>query len=284
MNRYPYHRYLRYLVLEGDDVESIRRHIGAELGFFAPLEEDVQFLIDTLYAGRLITEDWRKKNEVDLFEEAGHDMEQAHWIVETGPARAVAEKALLDRVSARNTATILSMKFGLSYVITERAVSLFRRGWWDTESLTAVDFARYYRLRGERKPDPPPGVPLHMRPAAAAWAEGVLPDETELSTDDIVRSLQVDAFMHYERARSTPGAANQEEARKWAVIALRTSQLRKPKTPAKGAGATGQGTLPGLKPAIYTPDQATPSIEDIQAVNAGDEDDGDAGEGNDDPI
>ncbi len=272
MTRYPYHRYLRYLVLEGDDAEEIRRHV-VDLGFIPPTAEDVEFLRSTLVAGRLIDDEWRVRCEVDMFAEQSPEMEQAHWIVETAAVRACVERALFDRVPVRHCATIATLKFG--HTVTERAVGLFRRGWWDTEELSTLDFAAYFQLQGRRKPDPPEGVPLHLRPAAAAWAEGILPGEEDLSTDDIVRALQVDAFMHYERARMVPSPSMQDEARKWAVIALRTSQIRKPKGPAKKE----QGDLPGLKPAVYYPDHASPSLADLD--QAGDDDGGD---GNDDPI
>lgn len=258
MTRVPYHRYLRYLVLAGDSADEITSHL-LDLGYLPPPPEDIAFLRDTLVKGRLLTDEWRARCEVDMFDDTSADMDQAHWLVETAPARVVAERALLDKVPQRHVATIVTLKFART--VSERAVSLFRRGWWDTEELTAVDFAAYLARAGTRKPDPPAGVPLHLRPAAAAWAQGILPPEEELSTDDIIRALQVDAFMHYERARTIPSPSKQEEARKWAQLALRVSQVRRPKASGK---VGGQQELPGLKPAVYYPDVQAPALEDIE--------------------
>lgn len=257
--------------MEGDEAAEIASHL-VDLGYIAPTDDDVEFLYNTLVKGRLIDDGWRARCDVDMFDEQSPEMDQAHWIVETETVRACVERALFDRVPVRHVATIATLKFGRT--VSERAVSLFRRGWWDTEELTTLDFAAYFALQGQRKPDPPEGVPLHMRPAAAAWNAGILPSEDDLSTDDIVRALQVDAFMHYERARVIPSPSSQDEARKWAIIALRTSAIRKPKVVKKE-----QAELPGLKPAVYYPQHSTPSLADLEQAADDDGDDGD-----DDPI
>lgn len=265
MNRYPYHRYLRYLVIDGERTDEIQSHLS-DLDYAPPTTEDVDFLRRTLVTGRIVDDAWRERCEVDMFEESSDDMTMAHKIVETGVMRGVCERALLDRVPVRHVSTILTLKFGLR--VTERAVSLFRRGWWDTETLSIIDFANYYRAKGDRKPDPPAGVPVHMRGAAAAWEHGILPAEDELSTEDIVRALQVDAFMHYERARMVPSPAMQNEARKWAALALKTSQIRAPKTV-----KTDQPSLPGLKAQVYYPEQHAPSLADLEQPGDTDDDD-----------
>lgn len=270
MTRYPFHRYLRYLILEGDDAVEVQRHI-ADLGYIPPTTEDIEFLRATLVTGHIVDAAWRTRCEVDMFDDDSPEMSQAHWIVETGIVRACVERALFDKVSARHCALIVSLKFG--HACSEQAIALFRRGWWDTETLTAIDFAHYFELQGRRKPDPPDGVPLHIRPAAAAWAQGVLPAEEDLSTDDIIRTLQVDSFMQYEQARVVPSPGSQDEARKWAIIALRTSQIRKPKSAKRE-----QQELPGLKPKVYYPGTPAPSLADLEQAD----DDGDTD--NDDPI
>lgn len=264
MNRYPYHRYLRYLVLDGERTEEIQTHLS-DLDYAPPSDEDVDFLRDTLVTNRIVDDAWRARCEVDMFDEVDDDMTMAHKIVETGVMRKVCEQALLERVPVRHVSTILTLKFG--FKVSERAVSLFRRGWWDTEALSLIDFAAYFRAKGERKPDPPVGVPVHMRSAAAAWAHGILPSEDEMSTDDIVRALQVDAFMHYERARSVPSLAMQAEARKWAQLALRTSQIRAPKTL-----KNEKDQLPGLQAKVYYPERSAPSLADIEQPGADDDD------------
>lgn len=264
MTRYPFHRYLKYLVLEGDDNQEIQNHLF-DLGYVAPSTEDIEFLRETLVAGRLIDAAWRTACGVDMFDSDSADLAQAHWIVETGLVRECIERALVEKIGVRHTATIATLRFGKS--VTEAAVRFFRDGWWDTESLTLIDFAEYLALVGKKKPDPPLGVPLHMRAAAAAWAEGILPPEEDLSTDDIMRALQVDAFMQYERARVSMSPEARDEARKWAALALRTSQLRKPKSSKRD-----QPELPGMKPAVYYPDYDAPSQAELEQP-AEDEDD-----------
>ena len=230
-------------------------------------------LRSTLYTGRFIDAEWRQKCEVDIFDEESDDVDGMNWILDNPPARRVVEKALLDGTSARHCANIVTMKFGRA--ISERAASLYRRCYWDTEALTKIDFAHYYARGGQRKPDPPPpSVPLEARGAFTAWEEGIVPDEEELSTEKIMRTIQVDAFMCFEKARAKPTPEAQDDARKWAVLAMRASQFRKPK-----ASSKGQEQLPGLKPAVYYPEFNTPTLADLEDAGDGNDDDS-----NDDPI
>lgn len=265
MNRFPYHRYLRYRVLEGDSFEDVCDNLEG-LGFSTPDEEDYAFLVQTLVSGRLINDAWRERCDVTMFDETSPDMDLCIWIAEDEHVRDCLQRALFERVPVRHCATILTLKFGRT--VTEKAVSLYRHGWWDTEELTVIDFMHYWQRGSSSKPDPPP-VPLHLRPAASAWQNGVLPSEDELSTDDIVRTIQVDAFMAFAEARQTNTPASADEARKWALLAMRTSQIRKPKTAAKDKSQTA---LPGLKPLVYHPKNEAPSLADLEQPDDDDQD------------
>jgi hypothetical protein len=265
--RYPFHRYLRFLVLEGDGVDDIRRHIGAELDYLVPSHKEIEELIFTLVKGRIVDDAWRKKCDVEMFLEESLDMTTCHWIVENGPARAAAERLLLEGVNSRHTAQVLTLKF--NHQVSEHAVSLFRRGFWDVDTLSKIEFAEYYRAMGSRKPEPPP-APLKFRSAYTAWEHGELPDPEELTPDDMVRVIAVDAFMSYNKARSTPVRESQEEARRWASVVLKTAQVSKA-VGGRGKGDDkGQPSLPGLRAEVYFPESHVPTLAELEAGEAGD--------------
>lgn len=267
LSRYPYHRYLRYLILEGDGVDEISGHL-ADLGFTPPPADELRLLVDTLRTGRLMTAGWRRECDVVMFDDDSRDLGTCYWLVETSVARAVAERLLLDGVNLRHCAQVLRIKFGRE--VSDEAVSLFRDGFWDTKTLTLIDFAAYYELGRGRKPDPPPkGVPLALRPAFAAWDNGVIPGEDELATDDIVRAIQVDAYMRYARASTIPSPQSQDEARKWAAIALKVSAVK-----AKTLGKK-RSDLPDLRPAVYYPAQHVPTLAELAAGDDPDDHDPD---------
>lgn len=271
MNRYPYHRYLRYLVLEGDGVAEIQRHLEEDLSFIPPLTEDCEELIRTLKTGRLITPEWREKCDVTILDEESDDMDGCDWILSTPKARAVVEKALLDGMSARHTATIVSLRFGRS--VSERSASLYRRCFWDTEALSLIDFSNYFALKGKRAPEAPRGIPLKMKSAFSAWEAGLIPDEEDLSTEDIVRTIQVDAFMHFKKASNIPSPRSQKEARDWAAVALRTSQIKAAAAAKMTKGDSSQESLPALKPAIYIPDHHIPTLAELHGSDEDIDDD-----------
>lgn len=256
MTRYPYHRYLRYLVLEGDEVVDICRHF-VELGYAPPHKQDVEMLVSSLRDGRVIDDAWRAHCDVAMFDDRGTDLEDCFWVVENGAVRDVVERALLDNVTQRHCSTMVSMRFGRR--VTEKSIGIFRSCFWDTESLTRLDFAGYL-ARKNRSLDPPPGVSLAHRGSFRAWEQGVTPDDEELSSDAIMRAIQVDAFMAYNQAKTVPGAQSQDEARKWATIAVRVSQMRRPKV----VSDKGQKDLPALKAQVYYPDRDSPTLADLE--------------------
>lgn len=255
-------------MLDGLEEEEIIEHLGQELDFIPPTSEDVRFLVSTLRVGKIIDDEYRKKCDVDLFDEDSEDLRLAFWVVENEDVREAACRCLHDGISARNVGTILSMKFGKT--ITEGAVSIFRRGFWDTVGLTKIDFHHYFVLGNVHEPDPP-SVPLHMRTAAAAWDEGILPSEEDLSSDEIIRTIQVSSFMEFSRLRDSESPCDKKEMFKWASFALKASLVAKPKKQ-----KSDDFVIPGLRDyTIHHADQSVPSIDDIQQPPEGEEDEAD---------
>ncbi len=260
MTRYPYHRYLRFLILDGSEAQDIRDHLGDELDYLAPTVQEIEELCAQIYTGRIVNGAWRERCDVQMFDEVSEDMNTCHWVVETGPVRQAAERLLLEGVSSRHTGNVLTLKFGRQ--VTEHAVSLFRRGFWDTETLTKVEFAEYFRRAGARKPDPPPTALKH-RALYAAWEHGEMPDDGELSVDEMVRTIATDAFMQYNKARQMPIREAQDEARRWAQVVVRTAPLVAAGLGRGKNGDAGQPSLPGLRAEVYIPESNVPTIAEL---------------------
>lgn len=259
MTRYPYHRYLTYLVLNGDDVDDIIDHI-ADLEFLPPARSDVIELQSAFRRRRRVTPETRQRLDVAFFDEDSPALDTALAIVETPVMRTAIERLLLDRVPDKTIATIASLKFSRS--ISADAVAMFRRGFWDTNALDPVDFAEYFRRGNSRKPDPPPeSVTLNTRPHYAAWKHGVHPGVDELSPDAMVREIQVDAFMHFKEA-SSGATANMATAKAMAELVLKTTSATKN----IAAGRKGKtDSIPDLQPLLTHPTAAVATLGDLHS-------------------
>jgi hypothetical protein len=254
--RYPYHRYLRYQVLNGDDVEEIRGHM-ADLQYAPPQVEDVETLRRQMMR-RLVDKDVRRRHEVLFLEEPCESLDLMFWMVETAPVRACAERMLLDRLPVEHVATVLGLKFNQR--LTVKSIELFRDGFWDTATLTPLDFSEYFRLAGVKKPDPPPSrVALRHRPLYSAWDQGLPPDPEELPVEEMVRQVSVDSFMQFKRLQSSQAADAQKQAIAYAQLLLKTA----PATKALRAASGGRGELPPLQALIEYPEDSVRSLADL---------------------
>ena len=261
MNRYPYHRYLRYLILEGDDVHEICDHF-VDLGYPAPRREDVAELVSSIRDGRMVDDHLREQHGVTFFDDGGPVMVGMYLIVETPEVRTMTERLLLDRLPSSSIASILSFRFDER--ISAESVERFRDAFWDTVTLSNLDFFRYFNMTGGKVRQNKVGA-LKERPLISSWEEGLHPDEDSLSVDDMLRSVTVDSFMHFKKSQEIPTAENAAMARGWANTfmvaakagrAARLSSLRKKES--------------GIKPILqYTAGEA-PSLADLhrQSVQA----------------
>lgn len=250
MRRYPYHRYLTYLVLLGEDVDDVIENL-CELEYIPPKREDVEELITHLRRRRVTNETY-KRHGVDFFTESSID--KVNWIVETPPARTVVERMLLDRVAPKAIATVISLKFG----VTMPAVTIdrFRDGFWDTLHLTSYDFSEYFRLGSGRKPDPQP-TSLVTRPAMSAWRQGLVPDDDELSPDAIVREIQVDSFMRFKEMAERN---DHKLALDYAKMAIKTAPARRLIAEAK------VGTkVPPVTQMLFDPEHEVATLGDLHS-------------------
>lgn len=251
MRRYPYHRYLTYQVLNGDDVDDVIGHMR-DLEYAPPLSEDIEEMCGHLRRRR-VTHAVRERHGVLFFDDEAMDI--VNWIVETPVARTCAERMLLDRVHPKHVATILGLKFGLR--VSALAIDRFRDGFWDTATLTNVDFAEYFRLGGRRKPEPPP-TSLASRPAYSAWREGLIPDEEDLSPDAMIREIQVDAFMRY---KETSDRNDHKTAMDYAKLVLKTAPARKSLYEAKRT----TGDVMAIKPLLKYPEETVATIGELHS-------------------
>lgn len=257
MRRYPYHRYLTYQVLNGESVDDIIENME-ELEYIPPLQEDVEELRSILLRRR-VTREVRERQEVLFFDEPSPSLDQVFWIVETPPARTSAERLLLDRVHPKHVATIMSLKFNDK--LTQKAIEMFRDGFWDTSVLTPIDFAEYFRLAGDRKPDPPPDtVSLKTRPAYAQWKHGLHPDEEELTPETMVREIQVDAFMKFKELASNADIDAQKMAKTYAELVLKTTGAGKALAAGRGSRSD---SIPAMTPKLAYADTKVPTIGEL---------------------
>lgn len=215
---YPYHRYLCYQAVNGDDVDDIVRHMS-ELSYIPPAREDVEEICDR-FAGRRVTSKIREEYGISFFDEAA--FKSVSLIVQDLGARTAAERLLINRVSARHIATIVGMKYNIS--VSARAVELFRDGFWDTLNLSATQFREYFSSGGVGHVKPPPrAVSLATRPVYSAWREGLYPEDEELPVDVMLREMQVDAFLSFKEKLSQDdrlGAAS------YAQLVLKSTPVR----------------------------------------------------------
>jgi hypothetical protein len=256
VRRYPYHRYLAYQVLNGDSTADIVEHM-ADLEYVPPVASDVEEL-RSLLLRRIVTRERRAELGVLFLDEKSPSLDQVFWLVETPPARTCAERLLLDRVHPKHVATILSLKFNEK--LTTKAVEMFRDAFWDTSVCTPVDFADYFRMAGDRKPDPPPdSVTLTTRPHYTAWKHGHHPEEDELTPEAMVREIQVDAFMHFKELSAGP-AKDMSKAKAMAELVLKTAGARKSLADSRRGKSDG---IPEIKPMLTYPQQDVPTIGDL---------------------
>jgi len=189
-----------------------------------PTEEDVAELRADIYDGRNIDSKWREACDTSVFFDKSRDMSLCIWIAENSDTSLLAQRLLLDGISCLHASTIISIKSGRN--VTQNSVSLFKKCFWDTDELSRIDFNNYYSLGGYTSPDPPMGVPLSMRPHMAAWQNGIIPGDDEVSTEDIIKTIQIDSFMTYQKSRVSTCRKEREESIKWANLALKTSSVR----------------------------------------------------------
>jgi hypothetical protein len=250
VRRYPYHRYLAYLVLNGDDADEIIEHFEG-LEYIPPHREDVDELIAHLRRRR-VTRETYERHGVLFLDDSGID--KVHWIVETPPARTVVERMLLDRVAPKAIATVVQLKFGSDTAAV--TIERFRDGFWDTVLLTSYDFSEYFRMGRGRKPDPQP-TSLQTRPAMSAWREGLVPDEEELSPDAIVREIQVDSFMRFKEFADRN---DHKLALEYAKMALKTAPARRLIAEAKVGSQ-----VPPLKQMLFHPPHEVATLGDLHS-------------------
>lgn len=256
--RYPYHRYLKYLVLNGDDRDEIRDHI-ASLEYIPPRADDVDELVAS-FRKRITNRELRDREDVLFFDDACDSLDHMFWIVETPVVRSCAERLLLDRVDPGSVSTILSLKF--KHELTRKCVEMFRDGFWDTAVLGPVDFSEYFALARAIKPEPPPeAVSLTTRPHYSAWKEGLVPNAEELSVQDMVREIGVDSFMRFKELSSKPGTENQKQALAFAAMVLKTAPAAKSLSSIGGRRAGGD--IPKLRPIVEYPEQDVPTLADL---------------------
>jgi len=248
VRRYPYHRYLTYQLLRGD--QDVIEHMR-ELEYIPPLLEDVEEMRASLRR-KLVNRALREKMGITFFDEKSKSVDQVFWIVETPVVRTCAERMLLDKIEPANITTVLSLKF--NHRLTKKAVELFRDGFWDTALLTNYDFHEYFLLGHQSKPAPPPDtVSLKTRPSYTSWKQGLHPTEEELSPDVMIREIQVDAFMRFKES------ADPKAAKGWADLVLKTAPARKALA---DFGEKGN-EIPGIRPVLEYPEQSVPTIADL---------------------
>lgn len=266
MNRYPYHRYLRWLALEGEPVDDICAHIE-ELGFVKPRRDDVEFIVRELTVGRAKDEngvvadaEWRSICDVEMFDagQGTSDLDRCYWIVDTPVVRTLAEKALLDGLNLRQVTSVVNLRTRAN--VNEATIKLFRDGFWDSNELTSIEWSNYYRLGELHRERLSKDVPITQQVAAAAWAAGLVPEEEQLSTEDIVRSIQVSAYLQFAEAskKGDSGVA----AQRWASMALKASAMQRAKKIDKS-----QTALPLMKPRVHYPEnQHTPDLAELEVM------------------
>jgi hypothetical protein len=258
VNRYPYHRYLRYLILEGDDVNEICDHF-VDLGYTPPARDEVDELISSIREGRVVDDHLRAEHGVTFFDEEGGPMVGMYLIVESPEVRTMAERLLLDRLPLGSIASILSFRFDER--ISAESVERFREGFWDTVTLSNLDFHRYFMRTGKRARTTKVGS-LKERPLVSQWQEGLPPDEDTLSVDDMLRSITVDSFMNFKKSQEMATPENASMARGWAGTFIAASRAGR-----ASALSRARKKDSGIKTILrYTEGQA-PSLEDLHQQN-----------------
>lgn len=252
---------------------DIRAHI-AGLGYAPPRMDDVDRVIRLSVTGRAVDANgavtdtaWRESCGVGFFDEkqGEADLDECYMIVETAPVRALAEKLLLSGVTPVNVATILNLRANVR--VSKDAVKMFRDGFWDVETLTSIDFRNYYELSRRERPERPRTAPLTQSAALVMYGEGMLPGEEELSTDDIVRSIQVASYVKFTEAQAKPNGS--ADAAKWANLALKASTMQR----ADKNKNKNSKQLPVLKPLVHYPSQEVPTLAELDAAASASEGD-----------
>lgn len=246
----PYHRYLRYRLLAGDSDEEVVDHL-ADLEYLPPTSEELRRM-RAENDRRLWSRDVRRDFGLTFFDE--EPMERVFWIVETPVVRTALERLLLDRVPPKHAATIIDMKYGGDVKTAD--VERFRNGFWDTVTLTNVDFHEYFTGGGRRRPPVPPPMSLDKRPAYSAWREGLHPDQEELSPEDMVREIQVDSFMRYKEENDPKTAMD------WAKLCLKTSSTARALAEAR---IGNKGRSFEVRTRLMYPKSETPTIGDLHS-------------------
>lgn len=258
--RYPYHRYLRYQLLEGDDVEEICEHMLA-LGYIRPREEDLRDMLGPIPAYQIGDDEVKKEHDVDFFDTPCPSRDGMYSIVENDRVRTMAEKLLLDRVPNKDIATILGHNFGRQFDI--KAVDMFQKGFWDTVHLSRLDFYNYFQLGGKGMPRERGAGTLDERSMMSAWREGVHPGDEDLSIDKMMKSLTVDSYFNFKENQSTPSPEKQDQARKWAGVFMRAASA------SKSLGASSERKKEGgIKPILTYSQTQPPTLEDLHKLHA----------------
>ena len=253
--RYPFHRYLRYLLLEGDDVDEIHEHIG-NLGYIPPLKEDLQDMLGPMSAYQVVDDSVREEHGVLFFDEPCPSRDGMYRIVEEPRVRTLAEKLLLDKVPNRDVATILSHKFDGRFDI--KAVNMFQSGFWDTVTLAPLDFYAYFQSGNRSMPMGGKAGTIDERGMLAAWREGVHPEDEELTIDKMMKSLTFDSYFQFKENQATPSPDKQEQARKWASVFMRAAGA------SKSLGIAGQKNKANeIKPILTYSEVNPPTLADL---------------------
>jgi len=261
---YPYHRYMAYRLVSGDRPGEVCKNIE-DLGFLPPKLSDVEKLRDNMTRARISGSDLFKELKLEVFERTGPSADAMYWIVETPAARASAEAMLIDRVDLKAVAAVLGHKFNAR--VTAESVEMFRDGFWDTVTLTPMDFSFYFRLGGKKKPEPPPErVPLSHREHYTSWRNGVVPGDEEISVEEMIRSIAVDSYFQFKELSSRPDPESRKQALSFASMVLKTAPVAMRKSSAKNGLQ-----VPALAPILTYPADTALSLEDLEDAREDDQ-------------
>lgn len=219
----PYHRYLDYLIYKGMKAGDIRSNILG-LDYFPPSHLEIEQRRAEI--GSLRIASVRTSLGIDLlFDADSHVLRNCLFIVEHKPVRETAERMLAERVEAPDVASVLSFKYNNK--IGRESVEAFVMLFWDVWTLTPLDFREYFQAAGVEVSMARAPVPLAVRKDYSSWKEGLVP---EMSSEDMIRQIEVDAFMRYNEFA---GMRKMDDARADAKLTLTMALARKKNFKAK---------------------------------------------------
>jgi hypothetical protein len=203
-----------------------------------------------------VDDDVKKEHGVLFFDEDCPSRDGMYDIVENASVRTLAEKLLLERVPNKDIATILGHKFDKSFDI--KAVNLFQSGFWDTVTLSSLDFHAYFRMGNKPLPRSGKAGTLDEKGMMAAWREGVHPESEELTIDKMMQSLTFDSYFQFKENQATPSPEKQDQARKWATVFMRAAGA------SKSLGVAGQRKrVNEIKPILKYSSTEPPTLADL---------------------